>query len=306
MLVHRAPSTAPTRLRDLRRAGRLARTVLAAGAALGLVFAAVPTASAATNPGPYVALGDSYSAGSGILPLSSYTPLCTQTTKNYPHLIAAATGASLTDVTCGGATTGSFYSSQFPGFTAPQLSAVTSSTKLVTLTIGGNDSNVFVGAILACASAGIATLGFGSPCKSIYGSSFTNTIQSTTYPAVKKALQDIHAKAPGARVAILAYPRILPNDNIGCFLTMPIARGDVSYVNGIESTLNSVIKQAAADTGSTYVDTWTPSTGHDACKAIGTRWVEPALFGTNYVPVHPNTLGESFMANTAMATLGLG
>jgi hypothetical protein len=47
------------------------------------------------------------------------------------------------------------------------------------------------------------------------------------------------------------------------------------------------------------------SNGHDACQAIGVRWVEPVLQGTNPVIVHPNALGESKMAAQAMTVLGL-
>jgi hypothetical protein len=47
------------------------------------------------------------------------------------------------------------------------------------------------------------------------------------------------------------------------------------------------------------------SEGHDACQAIGVRWIEPVLQGTNPVIVHPNALGESQMAAQTMAVLGL-
>ena len=33
--------------------------------------------------------------------------------------------------------------------------------------------------------------------------------------------------------------------------------------------------------------------------------VEPVLFGTNFVPVHPNALGESKMAEQTMSVLNL-
>jgi lysophospholipase L1-like esterase len=268
-----------------------------------MISAAANSVSAASPTGPYVALGDSYSAGSGILPLDlTANPLCARTTKNYPHLVAAAINPeSFTDATCGGADTNDFYEQQYIGAPA-QLSKVTSDTKLVTLSIGGNDNNTFINMILACGSAGAATLGFGSPCKSIYGTSFKNDVINKTGPAVRKALADIRAKAPGAHVLIVGYPRILPASG-NCFLTMPIAIGDVPYVNDVEATLNGVIQQAAGATGAEYVDTWTPSTGHDACKAIGTRWVEPAFWGTNFVPVHPNALGESKMAGLVLNAL---
>jgi hypothetical protein len=47
------------------------------------------------------------------------------------------------------------------------------------------------------------------------------------------------------------------------------------------------------------------SEGHDACRPIGVRWVEPVLQGTNAVVVHPNALGEQQMAAQARKVLDL-
>jgi lysophospholipase L1-like esterase len=278
----------------------------ALASALTVVVTATPAGAATSyTPQPplkYVALGDSYSAGAGVLPTDfSAPPLCIRTTRNYPRLIASATGASLKDVTCTAAETRHFYTSQYPGVPA-QLSALRADTELVTLTIGGNDSQVFLGAIVTCGTKGVLTFGFGSPCKNWFGSYYDNLIDTRTYPAVKKALRDIHAKAPNAEVAILGYPDILPPTR-GCFAQMPIAYGDVPYVHGIQDHVNAVIERAAAETGTTFVDM--SATGRDVCQPSGTRWVEPILFGTNTVPVHPNALGESAMARRAMAALGL-
>ncbi len=67
----------------------------------------------------------------------------------------------------------------------------------------------------------------------------------------------------------------------GCFTKMPIAKGDVPYVRGIQATLNDAVRRAAAATGATYVNLNGVSNGHDACQPIGVRWVEPVLQGTN-------------------------
>lgn len=270
-------------------------------AILALAFAAPGQAA---DPLRYVALGDSYSAASGVLPIDLSAPQCLRSLRNYPHVVASATGAQLKDVTCGAAETSDFFESQYPG-TAPQLEAVTPDTQLVTMTIGGNDSGVFINAILSCGSAGLLTLGQGSPCKDRYGSSFEDTINTTTYPALVQALNAVRAKAPTAQVAILGYPWIMPTSG-GCFTRMPVAQGDVPYVRGIQATLNDAVRRAAAATGSTYVSLNEVSEGHDACKPIGVRWVEPVLQGTNPVIVHPNALGESEMAAQAMTVLGLG
>jgi lysophospholipase L1-like esterase len=236
-------------------------------AALSLIASA--PAHAAEEPLTYVALGDSYSAASGVLPPEVGTPLlCLRSARNYPKVIAAETGARLTDVTCGAAETKHFTTAQYPGV-APQLDAVGADADLVTMTIGGNDGGVFIGAILACGLAGLSTLGHGSPCADRYGSGFEDTVRTATYPALVTALQAVRAKAPGADVAILGYPWILPA------------------------------------TGATYVDVAAVSNGHDACQRPGVRWIEPVLQTTNPVVVHPNALGEAHMAAQAMSVLGL-
>jgi lysophospholipase L1-like esterase len=284
-------------------AGRVRQLALAVLAAAICTLALVAQAAAA--PLRYVALGDSYSAASGVLPPDpTAPPQCLRSLRNYPHVIAKATGAQLTDVTCGAAETKDFFEPQYDGV-APQLDAVRQGTQLVTMTIGGNDSGVFINAIISCGSAGLSTLGQGSPCKDRYGSSFEDTIKTTTYPALVKALKAVKAKAPRARVAILGYPWIMPASG-GCFDKMPVAAGDVPYLRGIQATLNDAVRRAAKATGAIYVNLNRVSEGHDACQPIGVRWVEPVLQTTNPVVVHPNALGEREMARQAMRRLRLG
>ncbi|MGY1914367.1 hypothetical protein [Blastococcus sp. SYSU DS0973] len=61
----------------------------------------------------------------------------------------------------------------------------------------------------------------------------------------------------------------------------------------MQATLDDGVWRAAGQTGVTYVDMSQASEGHDACRPIGVRWVEPVLQGTNAVIVHPNALGEA-------------
>lgn len=285
---------------------RTAATLVALFTLVALVAGVLsPPGATAEEPIDYVALGDSFSAGSGVLPLDlSITPLCSRTTRNYPKVIARRTGAQLVDKTCGGADTTDFSTAQYPGLTTPQFAALNAGTDLVTMTIGGNDQSVFLNAIVKCGTAGASTSGFGSPCKNRYGDRFDRQVDDLVYPAVRKALQDTKAKAPNARVAILGYPWLLPPTG-GCFAKMPIARGDVPYLRALQGHLNQVIQKAAGETGVQFIDLSVASNGHDACQPIGTRWVEPVLFGTNWVPVHPNAMGEERMADVAMAALGL-
>ncbi|MFE7964676.1 SGNH/GDSL hydrolase family protein [Streptomyces cellulosae] len=279
-------------------------TSCALAGALTLSLTAGGTAQA-SDPLRYVALGDSYSAGSGVLPVDTSNLLCLRSTVNYPHVIADRTGAHLKDVTCGAAQTKDFTSSQYLGV-PPQVNALSSDTDLVTLTIGGNDNGTFINAITSCGSAGLLTGGKGSPCKDKYGSSFNDEIKNSTYPALKSALRAVRAKAPNARVAVLGYPWITPEKaNPSCYLKLPIAEGDVPYLRDVQAHLNAAVERASEETGATFVDFAEVSDGHDACTPLGTRWIEPVLFGTSLVPVHPNALGERRMAEHTMEVLGL-
>lgn len=281
------------------------RRLLTASSAMAIAATlAIAPSSQASSALRYVALGDSYSAASGTQPLDpTASPLCLRSTVNYGHVIAKRTGARYTDATCGAADTSHVFAAQYPGV-APQLDAVQKDTQLITLTIGGNDSGVFLNAILQCGSAGLLTLGAGSPCKDQYGSSFEDTIRAKTYPAIVRVLKALHSKAPRAKVAILGYPWIVPTA-VGCFPQMPIATGDVPYLRHLQATLNDAVHRAAAATRSTYVDLSRLSDNHDACKPIGVRWIEPVLGGTNPVIVHPNAFGEARMAAATMAAVGL-
>ena len=285
----------------LRRVG-----VVAAAVAVGLLTSvSTPTlADAAPAPLAYVNLGDSYSAGSGVSPTAPDKPgSCTQSSNNFSHVIARRNGFSLKDVSCGGAQTKDFFTRQYPDV-APQLRALRPTTQLVTLMIGGNDGNVFAGTVAKCVAAGVAAGFRGTPCKDQYGSSVTREIQTATYPKIVNALKAIRAKSPRARVAIVSYPLIMPATAQAC-PNLPVAAGDLPYAHGIQTALNDAVKRAATTTGVTFVDATTPSIGHDGCKPVGVRWVEP-IFGTvQPIPVHPNALGEREMAGIVSRTLGL-
>lgn len=288
---------------------RLARTSVVAAAALAAA-AVTPAAHADVIrlPGditPYVAMGDSYAAGAGITPLDPKAdPQCSQSSVNYAHVVSQRTGGGrFTDVSCSGAQTKDYTTSQYPGV-APQLDALSGRTRFVTMTIGGNDADVFGGAIAACATAAFTDPG-GNPCEREHGDKFVNLVKQQTYPNLVKTLKAVREKAPYARVAILGYPRILPTEGTPeCTGTMLVAQGDVPYLNNLQQTLNGKVKQAAEQNGVSYVDMWAASEGRDACQAPETRWVEP-IQAVNAAPVHPNARGEAAMADRTITTLNL-
>jgi lysophospholipase L1-like esterase len=112
----------------------LALLIAGAGPALG--DPAAPPAAGSK----YVAMGSSFASGPGIGTADASAPMrCGRSSENYAHLLATSRHLSLVDVTCGGATTQHILGSwnELPA----QISAVDSETRLVTITIGGNDLN---------------------------------------------------------------------------------------------------------------------------------------------------------------------
>ena len=281
---------------------RLLAPLMAAAALAATVVVAGVAAPASAAPLNYVALGDSYTAGAGILPLSStISPLCLQTTLNYPHLIAHADGFDLQDVSCSGATSGDMTSSQYPGV-APQFDALSGSTSVVTVGIGGNDNDLFVGALDDCGVTDILDfLNIGSPCKDIYGNTFANDVSGDA-STIGGVLQGVHARSPHAQVFVVGYPDLLPQSG-HCYPTMPLTTGDTAYLNGIEEDLNSMLQSEASAFGATFVNTFTPSIGHDACKSSSVRWINPIIASGGGISVHPNPTGESELATFVQSAL---
>ena len=64
-----------------------------------------------------------------------------------------------------------------------------------------------------------------------------------------------------------------------------------------------MLANTAAANGATFVDTYTPSIGHDACRGSGTRWVEGLVPANSAAPFHPNAAGERGMAAALTARL---
>ncbi|MET0188561.1 MAG: SGNH/GDSL hydrolase family protein [Pseudonocardia sediminis] len=278
------------------------RLITAIAAAALLLLGSAAAAGASEKP-RYVNMGDSYSAGAGIAPFApGGPPQCSRSAANWAHDIARDRGYRLVDVSCSGAKTKDFATSQRDGV-APQLDALGPDTDLVTMTIGGNDNDVYADAYGGCAKIGLTTGGRGNPCEQRFGTRFVDAVNDVSHPDIVEALQAVRAKAPNARVAVSGYLQILPPDR-GCFPVVPVAAGDIAYLNRVQVAFNDAVRRAAEATGVTYLDVTGLSAGHDACRAPGVRWVEP-LVPINAAPAHPNARGERAMADNAIALLGL-
>src|SRR5919198_2328168 len=266
------------------RTSRIVVAVLAATLALG-----AGSASAAD----WVGLGDSYAAGP-LIPNQQLDPLgCLRSDHNFAHLAAAQLGQSLRDVSCSGATTDDMTQSQdvTPGPNPPQFNALTATTRVVTLQIGGNDIG-FTEILENCASASP----FGHPCQDRYVVNGDDTLRdriAAAAPKIAAAIQGIHARSPQARVFVVNYAAILPETGSGCWPVVPIAWADVPYLRGIEKALNTMLAEQAGANGATVVDDYSASIGHDACKSTTTKWVEPLIPTNPAAPFHPNARGEA-------------
>jgi lysophospholipase L1-like esterase len=312
-----------TRPRSAYRRGAL-RT---AGALTAAVVGVLITAACSSSPAPgnvatavtagtYVALGDSYTAGPDIPAQTSQPAGCDRSSSNYPSLVARSLGFSADhfhDVSCSGATVADLTAAQTTGNgTNPaQLSALNSTTSLVTLGIGGNDVG-FSSVLTRCVELDLVPSLIGhsasgsSPCEAYYSSAGTESIDqriSTMGTRLTGAIDAVKRDAPNARVLVIGYPDLLPADGSACANTLGITTADIAFLHHEEIRLNATLKQNAEAAGAGYVDTYTPSLGHDACSAANIRWIEPLNPSAAAAPMHPNAVGEQSMATAVLSTL---
>jgi lysophospholipase L1-like esterase len=258
--------------------------------------------------GPFVALGDSFAAGNLIPASPSGTPAgCLRSSHNYGADAAAALRVTgYIDATCSGASTTSMTQPEpvLHGTNPPQFSSLAADDSVVTLTIGGEEVG-YTSVLKTCAALSLTDL-FGDPCQRHYTAGGTDQLAAAvnaTAPKVAAVLRGIHSRASLARVLLVGYPDILPSGGDGCWPEMPIAFGDVPYLRGVEISLNQMLARTAAANGATFVDTYTPTIGHDACQSPAVKDVEGLIPTSLAYPFHPNRRGEQVMASRVLAAL---
>ena len=288
------------------RFGLLAIVLLVAVTGLVAVIAPATMALASLTTGPYVALGDSYAAGPGIL--NQVDLNCMKSDHDYPALVASTLRPpAFRDMSCSGATTNDMANSQTGALglpVPPQLDGLTADTKLVTLTIGGNDIG-FSSVVQTCALLSLFDL-FGAPCTAHYTQGGTDRLAAAiaaAAPKVAAVIRAIHLRSPHALVLVVGYLDILPLAGTGCWPLVAIAPGDLPYLRGVENLLNQMLAGQASQGHATYVDTFTPSIGHDACQLPGVKWVEGIIPLSPGYPVHPNLLGMQGDATAVLAAI---
>ncbi|MFI9100916.1 SGNH/GDSL hydrolase family protein [Streptomyces fildesensis] len=268
---------------------------------------ATPAASATAvkaAPGGYVALGDSFSAGPGLPGLRLDSGPCARSDRNFPSLIAKRLSiSSFTDVSCTAAVTDNMTGRQW-WLIGPQFAALKPTTETVTVSIGGNDLG-FVEVVAACAILGLTDT-HGAPCKRHYTAGGQDEMDrriAATAPKVGAVIDGIHSRSPRARVLLVGYQALLPASKQQCAVATPIADGDVPYLDNAERRANAMLADVAARHQALYVDTYTPSIGHDFCQTRAVRWTEGIQDFNHALPVHPNEVGMKHIADLVEAKL---
>lgn len=217
---------------------------------------------------------------------------------NYPHLLAERMApAEFTEATCSGADMGHILAPQeVTGGTNPaQLEALDAGTEVVTLQIGANDINL-AEIIDNCTSL----LPIYAPCRDIYAPRGTDEIGNRIQAAgarLTTLLADIGARAPNATTFVVGYPSIFPEGEAGCWPTMLMTPADTTFLAGKFQELNAMLESRAEAAGAVFVDTYSPSLGHDACAPRESRWIEPSIPLAPAAPIHPNARGMVGMAD---------
>src|SRR4051794_3245953 len=173
----------------------------------GLVLCAcvlVPAATAAALP-QYVDLGDSYASGVGTRVFYSESGSCKRSPEAYGPKVASQRGYTLSFVACSGAKTSDL--------NAKQLGALSSTTNLVTVSIGGNDAG-FSNVIINCALYFFTCGGAINEANSFIANKLGGLLE-TTY-------NNIRARATTAHVVVVGYPHLFTDEGKTCnvnFLT---------------------------------------------------------------------------------------
>lgn len=260
---------------------------------------ATPTTAAFER---YVALGDSFTAAPGV-PQTDLAGGCFRSDGNYPSLLADELEVpTFVDRSCSGASTRDMSRPQTIGDTEvpAQLEAVTPETDLVTLGIGGNDFDLFSTLVSFCPSVRDSDPG-GSPCRdamSENGDDLARADLARTQARLIRLVRRIRDLAPDATIALVGYPRLAPESGT-CPELLPLASGDYPYVFGINRDLTRMVRQAAARTGTTYIDVWKASRGHDICSDA--PWVNGQVSDqARALQFHPFAEGQAAVADLVL------
>jgi hypothetical protein len=249
---------------------RRASWLVSACCALVLALAGAADAVAAEQ---YVALGDSYSSGTGTR--EYYDSGCKRSNYAYAKIIDAE--RANTDVNlaaCSGAKTGDVLSNQ--------VGSLSSTTRWVTITIGGNDAG-FSDVIVECAQPS-----WSSDCNGAIDQAQAY-INNTLPGRLNLVYDQIKARAPNATVIVLGYPRLFMG--VDCNGGTWFSSSEMTRLNQTADLLRDRTRTQAQSEGARFVfkDAIPPFIGHAVCSS--SEWVN-GLSWPVVESYHPNRNGH--------------
>lgn len=286
------------RLDGMRRSLKLIGLALLAVVAAAALFVISQARRTPTARPEYVALGSSFAAGAGLGRLQDGSPLlCARGVGGYPQQLSRKIQMSTVDMSCGGAFTRHVLrGGQF--FQGPQIRVINQETRLITITVGGNDIG-YIGDLSMLAARRTETL-FGWLVRNLWRG--PKTLADRNYPALQGdlilLLAAIHRQAPNATVVLAAYPTILPPKG-----TCPIIGLNNSEADLMRETANqlaSVTRLAAERGGAIFVDMHSLGAGHSACSQA--PWTNGWTNG-GVAPFHPTSLGARRTAEAILRAI---
>ena len=248
------------------------RLAAVAATVVGVVALLVAPAQAAAPA--YVALGDSYSSGTGTRTYISDGTTCQRSVYAYPSLLASARGYALNFRACSGA--------KITDVTNLQLPAVTSSTAYVTISVGGNDAG-FSKVLSTCAQPWWAADCNGAIDKA------RAYINNTLPAALNTLYRAIRSRAPSAEVVAVGYPRIF--HGVDCNALTWFSAAEMTRLNSTADLLNSTTSSAASAAGLSFANPTSRFVGHAVCDSP--EWIN-GLSSPVSESYHPKISGHQY------------
>lgn len=242
----------------------------------------------------YVNMGSSFASGAGTGPAPAGSPArCYQSSVNYAHLLADRLQLTLDDVSCGGATSAHILNAwnELP----PQIDAVTSDTRLVTITIGGNDV-AFAGNLTAAScerGESIRVAGMALPCPLRF------PVSEDAYAVLERNMREIarqvSARAPQARVVFIQYVTLVPGTQCA---QSRFTEVEAAELRAVAARLADITTRAANESGASVLRMDQLSRAHTPCDADPWSTGLPLDYDeTLGAPWHPNRRGMAEIAD---------
>lgn len=272
----------------VRRATRLGRGWLAAALLAAPLLVVPPSGAEGTES--YIALGDSFVSGPGILPQRPGG--CSRSTKNFPSLVAAGLGATaFTDASCSGAKLEHLWAAQ--GTNPPQLDQIGPDTTLVTFgTLGGNDLGM-VDLAISC---------FMGTCSGEPGDARHQAVEDLG-DVIRAGIAEVKTRAPQADIVVVGYSHYIPATS--CPAVGSIDATEATYFQGLIDHLSAVLQAAATEAGAAFANMNTiPGVAeHTVCAPPEQQWVRAIATYDDGAPLHPSTCGMNAYAQQVRRAL---